>query len=199
MKIFILIAILATPTIVYAKTQAGTYKVEFQPRNISGIPIGCALVYNAIALDTAYMNGQAVMLDGTFGYIAGTKEHPEKKVTLKVGLKDYLGDTFGEIKMPHFAYLQSAHGTTANSKFVAKEGEQGYKMFIIHENEETSALLADIMEGLPITLGYNRREGGMDVLVDLDLSVSGVDAQLKSLHSTLAVDKFTSCMKKLDK
>ena len=82
---------------------------------------------------------------------------------------------------PYFSYLQSTHGTTASNKFAQFDSpdDPGFRIFVFQLGENASNVLEDMANGLPVTIGFNREKGGLDVLVPLELDVA---------ESTVAAD-----------
>ena len=98
---------------------------------------------------------------------------------------------------PSFAYIQTPHGTTARSKFTQADGAHGFRLFTFPLDGDTVKVLADISSGTPVTIGFNRRKGGLDVLVPLDLHVAATtvsaDGSMNRRRSDEMLYQFVLC------
>ncbi len=63
--------------------------------------------------------------------------------------------------------FQTPHGTTAESKFGQNDSEPGFRLFVYQLNEDILNVHIDILNGEPVTIGFNRKKDGLDVLVPL--------------------------------
>jgi hypothetical protein len=175
----------------------GTHWVEFQPVQAGGSLTGCQLVFLAVTADRVYLNGNPVGVNGT---IALQGSDNNLLLMLKAGLKDLtLGTPF---ERPAFAYLQTPSASTAKAEQQSADGEGGYKLFVYRAtDEEVLRLLQEMMDAGKVTIGYNRKKGGLDVLVPLDLTVVGSEytknEKVLRKHSYDALTGFTDCCVKV--
>ena len=148
----------------------GTHWVRFEPLQIGGVLKGCSLVYLAVIPDHAYLGGNAVAVNGSIQLRDEDGTASGLMMILKIGLKDVTKDA--QFRRPEFAYLQTTSGSTAAANQAPLDGEPGYKLFAYRALDPK---VVDIMEGLfsnsGVKIGYNRRPGGIDVMVPLDLQV----------------------------
>lgn len=155
----------------------GTHWVKFQPIQVGGVLQGCELVFLAMTDDR---NGKHVAVNGSI-VLGG--DDKGLGLLLKIGLKDMaLGSPF---ERPAFAYLQTASASTAKAKQQSfDDGEEGYKSFV-YSTTDTAILelLTELMSTRKVTIGYNRKSGGMDVLVPLDLMV--IDSEYTAAQKVL--------------
>jgi hypothetical protein len=79
----------------------------------------------------------------------------------------------------------------------------GAKIFVYELDEDSMAVLKDVIDGQPVTIGFNRHTHGMDVLSPLDLHVAKStvtsDGSIKRHRTDDALDKFASCVSDLTK
>jgi hypothetical protein len=146
----------------------GTHWVKFQPIQAGGVLQGCELVFMTVTADRIYLNGNHVAVNGSI--VLRGLDNGGLGLALKVGLKDLtLGSPF---ERPAFAYLQTASVSTAKVKQQSFDSDAGYKFFV-YSAADTAILetLKELMSAGKVTIGYNRRSGGRDVLVPLDLTV----------------------------
>jgi hypothetical protein len=174
----------------------GTLEVEFQPSQSAGIKHGCTLVYRTIGRDYAYKQGSLVMLVGNIG-IRTNDDRSNLFLTLKIGIYDNLQQGLIKPVAPFFAYIQTPSGTTAKGKFVQFDSDTpGYRNFAYRLDAETMKVYADIAEGTPVKIGFNRKKDGLDVLVPLDLAVANTNVSetgVKRNESNQMLLDFFSC------
>lgn len=174
----------------------GTIEVEFQPMQSAGVRYGCTLVYRTIGRDHAYQKGAIVGLVGNIGFMADEKRS-NVIVTLKVGIIDGLTQNTPKAVTPFFAYLQTPNGTTAKSKVIKFDSDTpGYRNFAYQLTDDVLKVYGDIVNGEPLTIGYNRKKGGLDVLVPLDLSVADAtssDSGFNRRRSDKMLGEFLAC------
>jgi len=149
----------------------GTHSVVFQPVQVGGELQGCTLVYRAVQADSAYLGGKPVVIVGNigigqFGAVLG--------LTLKVGVKELVGDH--PFVRPNFAYLQTKSHSTAKAKQQTRDGADGFSLFIYSlYDSSVMALYGEMMDLGKVTVAFNRKKNGIDVLVPVDFDV--IDAE----------------------
>lgn len=157
----------------------GTHRVVFQPIRSSGVLQGCSLVYTAVVADHVYRKGSLVAINGNVSVYQGDqggKKGGNVSLNLKIGLNDF-DSPDAPFAGPYFAYLQTANETTAKSFHEAFDGEKGYRFFVFHLNETSAKLIVEMVDTGKVTIAFNRKKGGIDVLVPLDLTV--IDAEYR--------------------
>jgi len=173
----------------------GTHWVKFEPFQVAGQLKGCSLVYLAVQADRVYMNGDEVAVNGAISY--RITDGNRLAIIFKVGLKNISKNS--PFERPYFAYLQTANGSTAGATQEAFDGDDGYKIFVYSATEAVvQKVFSELLATSMVTIGYNRRGGGADVLLPLDLMI--VDAEYtkekkvirKSEPSTVL--GFTNCL-----
>lgn len=176
---------------------AGTHSVVFQPVQVRGELQGCTLVYRAAQFDYAYLEGRPVVAIGNIGIQQfGT----QMLFSLKVGLKDLLGNN--PMVRPTFAYLQTKSSSTAKVKQESRAGDDGFQLFAYSFfDPSVQKVIEEMTESGRVTLAFNRKKNGMDVLVPIDLDVidatypGGNVVQRKRSGETLGA--FMGCYLKL--
>jgi len=149
----------------------GTHAVLFVPNQAGGEMKGCTLVYRAVQADYAYLDGKPVVIVGN---IRAVQFDEEISFSLKIGVKDLVGSN--QIVRPHFAYLQTKFHSTAKVKQKAMDSDEGYRIFAYTLYDKSVLdLLNEMILTRKVTIGFNRAEKGMDVLVPIDLDV--IDAE----------------------
>ena len=168
---------LAADTSVY-----GTHWVKYQPIQVAGSLEGCQIVFLAVTADRAYLNGDTVAANGSL-VLRNTNGTPAGLLfTLKLGLRNM--NQNAEFERPAFAYVQTPSSSTAKAAQTALDGDPGYRLFAYRAlDPEILGTLKDVISSKPITIGYSRSIGGMDVLVPLDLTV--VDSEYSEQQEVL--------------
>jgi hypothetical protein len=169
----------------------GTISVAFQPIQVSGELQGCTLVYNAVQNDFAYLKGSPIV---SAGHLLFTQRNGNLIFGFKLGVKSLNGDN--PFVRPNFAYLQTASFSTSKIKVLSVDGDIGFKFFAYSLDEQVLGLYTEMLESGKITIGFNRKKGGMDVLVPIDLYVTDVEAQGSKFirkRSNEQLQKFTEC------
>jgi hypothetical protein len=173
----------------------GTHWVRFEPHQVGGELQGCSLVYLAVQADRVYLNGDQVAVNGSIS----VRTTPENRLgmSFKVGLKNLSKGT--PFERPYFAYLQTSNHSISKVWQKSFDGETGYKFFAYNATEpKTQEMLLEMMETGKVTIGYNRKKDGSDVLVPIDLFVadSGYTTDKKVIRkkSPDGLLKFNECL-----
>ncbi|MGV6475544.1 hypothetical protein [Azotobacter vinelandii] len=146
----------------------GTHRTKFQPVQIGGVLQGCEITFVTVIADHVYLKGNHVAVNGSV--LLQGNEAGGLALILRVGLMDItLGAQF---ERPEFAYLQTANFSTAEANHQSFDGEEGYKLFVYNALDTSIAnALGELVSAGNVSIGYNRKIGGRDVLVPLDLMV----------------------------
>jgi len=188
-----------TPDFAYAQNDSiyGTVKVSFQPVLSLGNTWGCTFVYSAVYPDDVYLKGTPVAIDGSISLF----QFGEKLgLQLKVGVKKLAG--VGSIKPPNFAYLKTENYSTENARQVIRDGDAGHRLFDYSLYEPTVVgVYNEMLSSGKITVAFNRKKDGKDVLVPVDLRVIDSDVLKKKKVNREISDKslhaFAGCAAKL--
>lgn len=172
----------------------GTHWVKFEPIQSGGELQGCSLVYLTVQADRAYLNGEWVAVNGSvqLAMIKGNR----LGFLHKIGLKRVIPNS--PYERPNFAYLQTQSHSTAKVPQSAGDGEGGYKLFAYAVDVAVLGVLREMMDKGVVTIGYNRKQDGLDVLVPLDLRVADAnynsDGSVTRKRSPEALFAFNSCV-----
>ncbi len=178
----------------------GTISVEFYPMQVAGVLSGCTLAYTLTDQDVVYKNGALITIVGNIAYFTNANQN-DMGLSLKIGTIDTQNKT-AKPEAPFYAYIETPHGTTAKSKFHSTASDMtGAKSFVYELDEGSMAVLKDLTEGRPVTIGFKRYKDGMDVLSALDLHVTSSAATSNGSiirHRTdAAIEKFAGCVGEL--
>jgi len=153
------------------KSIFGTHSVVFQPGRSGGKLHSSTLVYRAVVADFAYKNGRPSVIVGNIG----VSLYKNKIVlTLKIGVKELEGENT-PFERPYFAYLQTKNHIVTKSPFEAMDGDSGFRLLSWPFEEPTIKLISEMISTGIVTIGFNRIENGLDVLVPIDLTVFDAD------------------------
>ena len=124
-------------------------------------------------------------------------------LSFKVGMIDPL-DPNAKPEPPFFAYLQTPHGTTAGNKNLQYDSDTpGHRVFLYQLDGEERNVFKDIVNDAPVTIGFNRKKGGLDVLLPLDLRVAestvSADGSINRRRSDEMLDQFAVCTAEVTK
>lgn len=171
----------------------GTHSVVFQPLQESGALFGCSLVYRAVQADYAYKQGRPIIIVGN---ISVQRFATGEAVGLKIGVMD-ADVPDAPWTRPYFAYMQTPAATTMNLPQNKMDGEEGFLLIGMSLNEASMNFLEKMLELGEVTIGFNRKEGGMDVLVPIDLKVFDAEPlPSERFHRKRSVDalkNFSGC------
>lgn len=176
----------------------GTYNVVFQPVHRQGELQSCSLIYYAVQPDFAYLNGRVVVANGniSFSIIKGMPA-----LTMKVGIKEVLGDQ--KMIRPNFAYLQTANHSTATVNQQARNGDNGYRLYLYPLTDTTAMeLFKEMVDSKKVTLAFNRNKGGVDVQVPIEFDVYETRVEgdrAERIRSEETMNNFSSCISTLTK
>jgi hypothetical protein len=151
----------------------GTIEVLFSSEQTAGVIDACTLGYRVIGQDNVYRSGAPFAIAGNISY-GNYANRSSSYLKIKIGVFDTL-DFSVKPEPPFFAYIQTAHATTARSlikQFDSPDPNMsGFRHFSFAFDENLVKVLTDLVAGAPVTIGFNRKKGGPDLLVPLDLSV----------------------------
>lgn len=179
----------------YLLSRLGTISVKGYPQFSDGKLYACIVEFSSLVQDWTYSKGRLIRVGGSFGFMTAQNAIG---ISLKVIVHDMDSKTLALTPSPpDSAYLIS--GTkTSKAAFVGKyPSDTPGALFSIFRMDGAFELLIDAIQQEKITIGFNRRAGGMDILVPLDLTVEDTDANGKKTISHHATRNFISCTKDL--
>lgn len=175
----------------------GTHSVVFQPVQSGGVLLSCTLVYRAVQADYAYRNGSPTMIVGNIGV---SQFDANMFLTLKIGVKD-INVPNAPFTRPYFAYLQTPKATTAKSHYKAGDGDEGFRLIAVGLNDTTTKLIIEMLDTGKVTIGFNRKKDGWDVLAPIDLEVFDAEypdsGKVVRKRSNEAITQFLGCFKEI--
>jgi hypothetical protein len=171
----------------------GTHSITFQPVQRGGNLQGCTLVYLAVQADHVYLGGEPI---GVIGNIGLHQYGFNLGLGMKIGVINNM--TKRVIMRPNFAYLQTKSYSTAKVKQQSHEGDEGYRLYYYSLfDESVMKLFNEMIDTKKVTIAFNRKKGGMDLLVPVELDVVDVEYpegdKVVRKRSNQALDDFTKC------
>lgn len=150
---------------------SGTFSTSHQRQQRQGVLDGCLVEFSVVFQDFKYRQGAAQQAVGSFAMFVGS---PKKAyVSVKLGVRQIANGTAGPVEAPAFAYLQTkGHSTAKTMKLAGDSDVKGYRLWVTPMSEDVSGLLGDLMTGQAVSIAFNRKTGGTDLIVPIDLSVT---------------------------
>jgi hypothetical protein len=156
---------------------------------------GCSIEFNAFIHDTSYVVSQLSSVSGSY-----TLYFMPEKMDIRVGLKlvvhDYkYGAEKAEPNPPFFVTINTLGKKRFASAFVdsTMSDVPGGKFFVYSFDESTEEVLDQIYKN-KLTILFNRKEGAMDLVVPLDLTVVSKDDKGHVTRSKTNMKEFSNCL-----
>ncbi|OYU91834.1 MAG: hypothetical protein CFE29_02995 [Bradyrhizobiaceae bacterium PARB1] len=176
---------------------AGTTAVLAYPQFADGQLGSCLIEFSAITQDNVYRQGAYSKFFGSFGVM---QAKGNLAVTLKVVVHDINIKT-GEFKpnSPANSYFifgaQSSKAELVGNYPSDTPGAQ----FSVFRPLPTFEKLSEALDKGVVSVAFNRKDGGMDLIVPIDVTVVSTSDTGKRSHSSKMVDDFYKCSAELAK
>lgn len=150
-----------------ARSLEGTTYVIPMNQSIEGTINACGFEFKALTFDSVYKNGEPIVINGSF---ALRKAGPNQVfLTYKLGTFNYVNSELVP-EAPNFAWIKLGDVLVRPEKTAQAETE-GFRLYISTLKSNTAKGLEAIVKQQKVTVGFNRRDGGLDVVIPLDMSV----------------------------
>ncbi|MFV3372282.1 hypothetical protein ACNFH5_29270 [Pseudomonas sp. NY15435] len=197
-SIYIFSMIASTCAYSQASYDEGTYEVSFKPNSTQGELDGCMLEYIATYNDQAYHHGRAYIVSGFIGvyFIRDSLALVLKAGTAKL-------DSKIKTEEPYFIFAKTKNYSTARFKGNSATGENKFKIsvFPLFENLQIMEFVNSMVSEKSISIGYNLKKDGMDVVVPIDLTVKNTiitnDRGYVRANSDEMINSFFGCYQEL--
>ena len=205
LKTAALVLLLACPTLAFAQQNSGmsamvgTLSVRAEPMLTSGKLQGCSIVFNALTTDWKYRNGAYLKIDGS---VVISISETGAGAMLKVVANEVVTAANGSLTFapsaPTRAYLVG-DGYKTNADTLHKSGASDTPggMISIFEMFPTADIVAQAMVDKKLTIAFNQKGGGSDLILPLDLNVADIDANGNRKLGSTASTEFLDCMQVL--
>jgi hypothetical protein len=174
----------------------GTLKIESNPIRSSGRLVGCTLGYDALVRDWVYRKGAVSAVTGYFGVV---RLGPTVGSTLKVTVSD-VSDVDGQqtINTPTSAYLMSESGAvTAGALIEQSSDNTGALLGAFLVDETFWSVVESMLTRQRVAIMFSRTKGGLDVRVDLDLTVAKTSQLGERTNSGEMLKAYLACLREL--
>lgn len=157
---------------------------------------GCGIEFAAITRDFSTRGGAYVRIVGSV-YL---RSHPNAGLAymLKLGVFDDLTSDKGFAPVSAFFSSTSSDAPPTPKRTVSDN--PSFALFVGAAGKEVMAALASIVEERRLMVGFNRKHGQQDVVVDLDLSVTDISqagGQIIRKKDDTTVPQFAACVSAL--
>lgn len=178
---------------------AGTIETKSYPSTQDGRRIGCVIEFRAAVQDFAYRSGAAVIVSGSMGFMNYPGKQPA--VTLKVVLNDVSanGETVSKDTAPpaSISLVDVDGDSNAPAQLTSALGEQPGSRIAAFSLDGYAGIFDRILSQKELALLFNRRPGGTDVRVLVDLTIENLDDSGKPIRGDQTVKGFFACSGKL--
>jgi hypothetical protein len=175
----------------FMNSKVGTTAVNALPQFVDGKLGSCLLEFNNIARDALYRQGGFMKVFGSFGVM---EAKGNMAVTLKIVVQDIDLKT-AEFRPSPPANSYFVFGTeSSKASLVAKyPSDTPGAQISVFRPLPTFEKIAEALDKGKITIAFNRKDGGLDILVPIDLTVSDTDDSGKKTYSQQMVIDFYAC------
>lgn len=175
----------------------GTGYVVSQPSMQDGKTVTCGLLYKAFIQDRIYRQGEPSIVSGSFGL---AKVRDSIGGFLKVVVEDISmenGDLHQSFATPVSSYLATRDGqTTVSSRRQMSSTEPGALFAVFVADGAFFRVIEAVTRSRAATVWFGRRRDGLDVPVELDLSVTATEHG-RQTRSTKELTAFANCLPRL--
>jgi hypothetical protein len=140
----------------------------------------------------------AVSQSSLLAHSAYARLSPKTSIAYKIGTFNLVGNNQVP-EAPNFAWIKLGNTIVKPDKFVDAENE-GFRLYISALTEQTAKGLESLVTQRQVTVGFNRKDGGMDVVIPLDLGVRNTefvgDKAVRTRDEKLGTE-FANCLSEL--
>jgi hypothetical protein len=155
-----------------AQEMQGTLSVKPMMQYKEGVVDACGFDFTAMAFDYSYKGGDPFILNGSFAVRQYRSE--TLAIAYKVGTLVWSGDEL-KPEAPHMAWIKFGKHIF-KSKTVSDSDSDGYRLYAVGMSNEFKNIIPVIQKQQEVFVGFNRKDGGLDVVVKLDLNVRETNA-----------------------
>jgi hypothetical protein len=182
----------------------GTLETRYRELSYAGNLSGCELSFETIAQDFAYNHGGEIVGIGSISVNSvESKSGIILGIFIKLGLLEkFIGqNSETEITAPNYVFIKSKNFNSSRQPYASVESDtKGYTLIALKDYIESIKLLDDVIQEGNFTIGFNKKENGMDVYLPVDITVKETitnDGSFKRIHSNDALSNFTTCFSKM--
>ena len=173
----------------------GTVSVSAERMTNGGALSGCSLEYTLLHRDDTYSQGRPLAIKGSIVVFTNTQAGAVLALKLVLADFNYQTATFTPAKLTaNTAFLETAAGASnLRSLLSAHDSDiEGGRLFVfdLYEQQPIFQAIADNN----IRIVFNRKPGGADIRVPVDLTVSDTEQKGKRKRSRDSLMGFESCL-----
>lgn len=159
-----------------ARDLEGTFSVNVMNQSSEGVVEACGFEFKALGFDRVYKDGDPFVLSGSFA-IRSLKGRG-LYITYKVGTLSFgqQGDIQEKAEAPNYAWMKFDK-VLVKPEHKKESDTDGYNLYITAVTKANTSVIETIMKQGKVSIGFNRRDGGLDVVVPIDLDVRSIDVQ----------------------
>jgi hypothetical protein len=177
----------------------GTLEITSSRTSANGKLIGCEILYGAMIFDNTYSQGAPYIVKGSLG-VNGISNNSNLALGLKVATYRLYPQNNGDVstkpERPYLAYLKAANGINNVNGYLNKsdsDNMDGGVFYVYKFDARLADILGQMSNTKTISIVFNRREGGYDVVVPIDLTVTSVNDKGVRTHSDKNMYEFSTC------
>jgi hypothetical protein len=177
---------------------SGTLSVEAAPQMADGQLSGCALVFEHLQQDRAYLNGNFIRSSGSLGVMAfdGRVGLMLKLVTGE--LDPAVPDLFVGPLLPDRAYLVGSGFSSNLSSLVSSAPSDAPGSFIaIYPLDPAFETILEALQTRVLTVAFALQGGSLDVQLQIELDVVEVTDDGQRIRTNETTANFATCLRVL--
>jgi hypothetical protein len=175
-----------------ARTLEGTIFVTPMNQYSEAVVDACGFEFKALAFDNIYKGGAPFILTGSFAIRQFNNE--TLFLAYKVGTGSWTGNEL-KPEAPNMAWIKFGD-QVFKSKIISDSEDDGHKLYVVELSDKFYKIIPVISNQQQVIVGFNRREGGLDVVVPLDLNVRDTnlvkDKAIRKKDKTIGTE-FNKC------
>lgn len=179
----------------FFQKQVGTNWVKGYSITSGGKLTGCSIEFNSFIHDTTYVASQLSAVSGSYTLFF-MPEKSDIRIGLKLVVHDYkYGAEKVEPNPPHFATIKTGGKKRFVSAFIdSTESETPGGRFFVYRFDETTQEVLDQIYKNKLSILFNRKEGSIDLILPLDLTVVSKDDGGRVTRSKTNMKDFNDCL-----
>lgn len=177
-------------------TYVGTLYTEKSIKSKEGKIDSCGVEFGAYIKDWSYNQGKRYNIAGSFGIGAGANSTTVSYLKVITSRVSPNGNIIGSPEKPYYAYLKQNSGTNNASSLIKSfdSDAPGGLFSVFNFDKNTQSIFIDAIANNKLTFAFNRKKGGQDIEVPLDLTIASIDANGAKIQNTEVMTAFSSCL-----
>jgi hypothetical protein len=187
----------SSPLMAVMQVMEGTTSATYLPQFANGKLTACLIEFGALVRDNSARVGQYSRVGGSFGFMSaeGTIAPVMKVIVHDVNLAT--GNLIPA--PPRAAYVAYGTGTNVNEVAGTNPSDTPGAVFVVFKQGKTTEVFMNAIVDQKIRILFNRNGNGMDIPVNIDLSVEDTARNGERRRSDKATTEMTTCILALAK